>query len=61
MNLQKMISELQAERERLDHAIEALERLTRKPAVRRGRPPGRLEKELTEARNGKEDNDSTDT
>ncbi len=39
MNLQKMISELEAERDRLDEAILALERLSTSNAKRRGRPP----------------------
>ncbi len=39
MDLHKMIVELQAERQRLDEAIEALERLSTSPAPRRGRPP----------------------
>ncbi len=39
MNLQKMIAELQAEKDRLDHAILALERLSTLNPKRRGRPP----------------------
>jgi len=39
MNLPKMIAELQAERDRLDEAILALERLSVSNARRRGRPP----------------------
>jgi hypothetical protein len=35
MDLHRMIAELQAERERIDQAIEALERLTNKNASRR--------------------------
>ncbi|HEX4170667.1 MAG TPA: hypothetical protein VHZ55_34835, partial [Bryobacteraceae bacterium] len=35
----KMIAELQAERDRLDEAILALERLSTSNAKRRGRPP----------------------
>lgn len=34
-----MIAELEAERDRLDHAILALERLARGPQSKRGRPP----------------------
>lgn len=34
-----MIAELEAERDRLDHAILALERLARGPETKRGRPP----------------------
>lgn len=43
-----MIAELQAERQRLDQAIEALERLNTKGLPRRGRPPGWLKKSLEE-------------
>jgi hypothetical protein len=39
MDLKKMITELEAERDRLDHAILALERLARGPQSKRGRPP----------------------
>ena len=39
MDLAKMIAELQAERLRLDEAIEALERLSVGQSRRRGRPP----------------------
>jgi hypothetical protein len=39
MDLKKMIGELEAERDRLDHAILALERLSRAPQSKRGRPP----------------------
>jgi len=39
MNLQKMIEELQAERNRLDEAILALERLSTTPGKRGGRVP----------------------
>jgi hypothetical protein len=39
MNLQKMISELRAEKLRLDDAIVALERLSITQPKRRGRPP----------------------
>jgi hypothetical protein len=39
MDLNRMISELQAERERLDQAILALERLSASKGKRRGRPP----------------------
>ena len=48
MDLHKMIIELQAERERLDQAIEALERLS-KNAPRRGRPPAWLKKQTDES------------
>jgi hypothetical protein len=46
MDLQKMIAELQAEKERLDAAIEALERLTAGKIKRRGRPPRWLADEI---------------
>ncbi len=39
MNLQKMIAELQTERNRLSEAILALERLSVSNIPRRGRPP----------------------
>ena len=39
MDLQKMITELEAERDRLDQAILALERLSDGKQRRRGRPP----------------------
>jgi len=40
MDLQKMIGELEAERDRLDRAILALERLSKgEPEGKRGRPP----------------------
>jgi hypothetical protein len=45
MDLRKMIAELQAERQRLDQAIEALERLSSKAMPRRGRPPAWLKKQ----------------
>lgn len=48
MDLHKMIAELQAERQRLDQAIEALERLNTKSLPRRGRPPAWLKKSLEE-------------
>ena len=41
-----MIAELQAERNRLDEAIEALERLSAGQARRRGRPPRWLKEEI---------------
>jgi hypothetical protein len=52
MDLNKMIAELQAERDRLTQAIEALERLNTGNSSRRGRPPAWLKKEL------ESDNDS---
>ena len=42
MDLQKIISELQAERQRLDEAILALERLSSNGMPQRGRPRRRL-------------------
>lgn len=41
-----MIAELQAERQRIDEAIQALERLSAGKIRRRGRPPGWLKDEL---------------
>jgi hypothetical protein len=46
MDLLKMIAELEAERNRLDHAIVALERLSAGKARRRGRPPSWLKDEI---------------
>lgn len=44
-----MIAELQSEKQRLDQAIEALERLSSKGMVpRRGRPPAWLKKQIDE-------------
>ena len=50
-----MISELQAERQRLDQAIEALERLSSTNLPRRGRPPAWLKKELSKSEDTAED------
>ena len=47
-----MIVELQAERNRLDQAIEALERLSVKNLPRRGRPPAWLKKEANRLQSG---------
>jgi hypothetical protein len=46
MDLQKMIAELTTERDRLDEAILALERLAAGKARRRGRPPSWLKDEI---------------
>jgi hypothetical protein len=46
MDLVKMIAELQAERQRIDEAIQALERLSAGKLRRRGRPPGWLKEEI---------------
>lgn len=46
MDLLKMIAELQAERHRLDEAIDALERLSAGKVRRRGRPPSWLKDEI---------------
>jgi len=46
MDLQKMIAELEAERNRLDQAIIALEHLSAGKIQRRGRPPGWLKNEI---------------
>jgi hypothetical protein len=48
MDLQRMITELQSEKQRLDQAIEALERLSIKGVPRRGRPPAWLKKQMDE-------------
>jgi hypothetical protein len=49
MNIPKMIAELQAERERLDEAIVALERLSASSKTkRRFRPPHGAQHESTE-------------
>jgi hypothetical protein len=58
MDLHKMIAELQAEKERLDEAIQALERLTAGKIKRRGRPPRWLADEIqrqNQAKPGDED------
>ncbi len=47
MDLLKMIAELQTEKQRLDEAIQALERLSLADSRRRGRPP-RWAKEAVE-------------
>jgi hypothetical protein len=39
MDVNKMIAELRAEREHIEHAILAFERLARGTGKRRGRPP----------------------
>ena len=46
MDLLKMIAELQAERHRLDEAIDALERLSAGKLRRRGRPPSWLKDDM---------------
>lgn len=46
MDLHKMIAELQAERNRLDEAIAALERLSAGKIRRRGRRPRWLSEEI---------------
>jgi hypothetical protein len=48
MDLQKMIAELRTERDRLDQAILALERLVAGKQKRRGRPPKLLQEKLSE-------------
>ncbi len=40
MDVTKIIAELRHEREQIEEAIEALERLARGRGKRRGRPPG---------------------
>jgi hypothetical protein len=46
MDLHKMITELQAEKLRLDEAIQALERLSAGKIRRRGRPPRWVSEQL---------------
>ncbi len=58
MDLHKMIAELQAERQRLDEAIVALERLSEGKARRRGRPPGWLKDEIERQSPGSEKSES---
>ena len=65
MDLHKMISELQAEKTRLDEAIQALERLSAGQLLRRrGRPPRWISEELKHktaaagSENGSEDGSS---
>jgi hypothetical protein len=47
MDLQKMIADLRVERDRLDQAILALERLSDGNQKRRGRPPKLLREKLS--------------
>ncbi len=54
MDLHRMITELQAERQRLDEAIQALERLSAGKARRRGRPPAWLKEEVQRQAPGSE-------
>jgi len=58
MDLHRMITELQAERQRLDEAIQALERLSAGKARRRGRPPAWLKEEVQKQGPGSEKSDS---
>ncbi len=51
MDLHKMIAELATERDRLDEAILALERLSASKARRRGRPPSWLKNEIEHQNN----------
>ena len=46
MDLHKMIAELKTERQRLDEAIQALERVSAGTTRRRGRPPRWLKREM---------------
>jgi hypothetical protein len=62
MDLLKMIAELQTEKQRLDEAIQALERLSSTNSRRRGRPPrwAKEEREATSAldrEEGEEENE----
>ena len=62
MDLHKMITELQAEKMRLDEAIQALERLSAGKIRRRGRPPRwvseQLKYKVTAAGEGGDDSSS---
>ena len=58
MDLHRMITELQAERQRLDEAIQALERLSAGKARRRGRPPAWLKEEVQKQAPGSEKSDA---
>jgi hypothetical protein len=49
MNVRKMIVELEAEKNRLDEAITALERLSHSISKRRGRPAGWLNQAVAAA------------
>ena len=57
MDLHKMIAELQVERQRLDEAIQALERLSAGKSRRRGRPPNWLKKQMEAEALGSEEPD----
>ena len=57
MDLVKMIAELQAERQRIDEAIQALERLSAGKLRRRGRPPGWLKEEMQPQEPNSEDDE----
>lgn len=46
MDLSKVIAELEAEKQRIDDAIQALERLSAGKPRRRGRPPKWLKEEI---------------
>jgi len=59
MDLSKMIAELQAEKERLDEAIQALERLAANKVRRKGRPPRREEHAPEEHEDAEHDNEET--
>ena len=54
MDLQKIIHELEVERQRLDEAIQALERLSAGKAKKRGRPPLWLKDDGEEAAENQE-------
>jgi hypothetical protein len=59
MDLVKMIAELQAERQRIDEAIQALERLSAGKVRRRGRPPSWLKDEMQRQGPNSEDQESS--
>ena len=49
MDVAKMLAELRAQRDDIDHAILSLERLANGRARRRGRPPGRKNETLRDS------------
>ena len=61
MDLHKMIAELQAEKERLDQAIEALERLYARGDPRRGRPPSWLKRQTEQVRESEKNGEPENT
>lgn len=56
-----MIAELQTERQRLDEAIQALERLSATKSRRRGRPPRWLKEQIQRQNANASDSDEEET